>query len=168
VRLTGGDVVQTRYGTFTIAEGGGHTIAPPISNGSNAQLSDQQVAAVVFNETRSLSGDQVGRARQMVAHAVINGDEKLGARRPLTAGTSARVPDVEARTMRQSGSAVAAARAQRELGFDPTNGSIHFNLRPNAANGPFNGHDLTTQSGPLNNSFPVDLPATGVYVNTYE
>jgi hypothetical protein len=65
--------------------------------------------------------------------------------------------------------AVSIARQDQANGSDPTGGAVHFNFRPNNSTGPFQGHALKTQCGPLNNSFPTaDLPATGIFANTYE
>jgi RHS repeat-associated protein len=136
-------------------------------------LSDTQVTNIVFNETRSLSGDptELQQARQNIAHVVINGDRELGARRPITASTAATVPKVEQGAYADSRRAVSMARGAQRLGIDPTGGATNFNLRGNSSMGPWRGLPLTSQAGPFNNSFPTTgpqgLPATGVYVNTY-
>jgi hypothetical protein len=163
-----GDLVRTSSGTFAIlSKNSGFTIARPITPG-NSRLSDRQVANIVFNETRSLSGEKIAQARLYVANAVMNGDRELGDKRPITASTDATVPSSERPAYEAAQGAVALARAQRSVGYDPTAGSVNFNLRPNASTGPFFGHQMTTQSGPLANSFPTKgLPSTGIYVNTY-
>jgi hypothetical protein len=169
-----GDTVTTSAGSFSISQTPGFTIATRISDGHKGSLSDKQVTNIVFNETRSLSGDSVQTARVDVAQTVINGEERLGSKRPVTASSHAHVPKSERGAYSASQSAVALARAERSIGFDPTNGSVHFNLRSNDSISPFpispfQGHALETQAGPLNNSFPTpDLPATGIYVDTYQ
>ena len=130
-------------------------------------LTDQQIANVVFNETRSLSGIDIDTARVNVAHAIINGMQL--ARPPLAAPSTAKVPDAEKAIYASCVLAVATARANllKETG-DPTDGATHFNFRKNNSRGDFQGHAIKTQIGPLKNSYPSDdLPATGIYANTY-
>lgn len=130
-------------------------------------LSDQQIANVIFNETRSLSGTDINTARINVAHAIINGLQL--ARPPVAAPSSARVPDVEKAVYANCVQAVASARANILSGTDPTDGATHFNFRKNDWRGDFQGHAIKTQVGPLANSYPSkDLPASGIYANTYE
>jgi hypothetical protein len=132
-------------------------------------LSDRQIANIIFNETRSLSGNTIEQARQNVAHAIINGDrlEVSGrVRRPRSASTTARVPEAENRIYEDCRTAVTSVRGDT---VDPTRGAIHFNLRPNDSQAPFQEHEIRTHNGPYNNSYPRrELPATGIYVNTYE
>ncbi|SMF56459.1 RHS repeat-associated core domain-containing protein [Pseudogulbenkiania subflava] len=126
------------------------------------------LSGILFNETRSLSGEGIDVARQNVAHSIINGDEKYGKRRPKTASPHAVVPSSESDTYDACVEAAQNALNQDDLGVDPTNGATHFNLRPNASTKPFFGNPIRTNNGPFNNSYPtVDLPATGIYVNTY-
>ncbi|MFL6740825.1 MAG: RHS repeat-associated core domain-containing protein [Sphingomicrobium sp.] len=72
-------------------------------------LTDTQVANVIFNETRSLSGNGIDEARENVAHTIINGDRELGAKRPITHSTSATVPKSERATFESSRRAVTMA-----------------------------------------------------------
>ncbi|NYE30397.1 RHS repeat-associated protein, partial [Rhodanobacter sp. K2T2] len=132
-------------------------------------LTEQQIAAIVFNETRSLSGSNILQARIDVASAVINGSNAYGDNgRPKTASDVANVPSAEESAYQNSLEATKTALCENKNGQDPTDGATHFNLRPNDSTGPFFGSPLSTQSGPFNNSFPTsDLPATGIYVNTY-
>ena len=135
-------------------------------------LSDEEIAAVVFNETRSYSGQGLARARADMAHAIVNGDERLGTLRPVAAATTAKVPPSERSAYNECLEAVRQARAERSLGYDSTNGASHFNQRGNAHLGNFQRGRFQTQSGPFTNSFPTKgpngLPATGVYILTYE
>lgn len=160
--------MRTRYGSWTIHRGEGFTIVRPVQRGSEALLSPSQVRNIVFNETRSLSGDGIHRARRNIAHAVMNGDEQLGRRRPITASTAATVPAAERQQYEDSGRMVLRAMGERSLGHDPTGAAVHFNMRRNPSTADFQGARMTTQVGPLQNSFPTTtLPSTGIYVNTY-
>jgi len=132
------------------------------------QLTDAQIANIIFNETRSFSGENVADARRNIAHAIINGDEALGANRPATAPTTANVPAGERERYQACEAAVSAAREQRRNGLDPTNGAMNFNFRNTDSRDPFYGVQIQTQIGPLNNSYTGGgLNATGVYANTY-
>ncbi len=130
-------------------------------------LSDTQIANIIFNETRSFSGENVAEARRDIAHVIINGDNALGDNRPVTAPTTANVPPAEASTYSACSNAVSTARAEREW-TDPTNGATNFNFRNNDSTAPFYGLPNQTHVGPLNNSYTGGgLNATGVWVNTY-
>jgi RHS repeat-associated protein len=135
-------------------------------------LTDAQVANIIFNETRSLSGNGIDTARQNVADAILNGDEAEDAgkgKHPITAPDTATVPDAEKGTYAKCQKAAKDAREQRKKGEDPTKGATHFNLRPNDSTGDKDGNPIRTHNGPFNNSFPTqELPATGIYVNTYK
>ena len=131
-------------------------------------LSDDEIANIIFNETRSFRGKQVGRARLNIAHAIINGDEKLGSGRPATGPTVATVPKVEQGTYQMCTAAVQDARAQRAQGNDPTNGATYFNFRNGPSTKPFQKEKLSTQVGPLENTFTGGgLNRRNVYANTY-
>jgi len=136
-------------------------------------LTNDQIANIIFNETRSLSGGNIEKGRTDMAQAIINGDEAQDAgkgRRPATAPTTAKIPPAEQKTSKVCKAAVNEARAQREKGIDPTNGAMHFNLRPDDSTAPFQGNPIRTHDGPFNNSYPTSaLPnSTGVYINTYK
>jgi hypothetical protein len=131
-------------------------------------LTDIEIQNIVFNETRSLSGPSIAQARENISNAIINGDNHPP--RPISAPTTVGdIPAAEQNTYDSCGVAVANARQDQAAGHDPTQGAIHFNFRPNNSTAPFQGHALKTQCGPLNNSHPTDdLPANGVYSNTYK
>lgn len=130
-------------------------------------LSDAQIAAVVFNETRSLSGNDIQRARANVAHTIVNADSSSGGR-PRSAPTTANVPAVEQSAYADCLAAVQLMRREKAQGTDPTNGAKNFNFRKNASRSNFYGFAIQTQVGPLNNSYPTaDLPRSGIYANTY-
>lgn len=162
-RVKKGDSIKTEHGTFTVGGRGIQFISNPISRGGASRLTTQQVTNIVFNETRSLSGDAVSEARTNVAHAVINGDETRGDRRPLTAPSAATVPAVERAQYREVEGAVRLALSQRSVGFDPTGGAMNFNFRNPNQSGSFFGIDPVLRVGPLDNSYPTGPLGPVVY-----
>jgi len=133
------------------------------------ELTDAQIANIIFNETRSFSGPNVDQARSNIAQVVINGDNALGDNRPATAPTTSTVPAAEQQTYQACKTAVTAARNTRtNTGIDPTNGALNFNFRNNNSTAAFFNLPIQTQIGPLNNSYTGGgLNATGIYANTY-
>jgi hypothetical protein len=130
-------------------------------------LTDKQIANIIFNETRSLSGDNISTARKNIAHSLINAQQKSG-KRPKTGPTVAHVPKQENEIYTACTDAVTAAREERTKNLDPTAGATNFNFRKNNWCGDFYGLKIKTQVGPLNNSYPTDdLPASNIYANTY-
>lgn len=130
-------------------------------------LTDTQIANIVFNETRSLSGDGISDARKNVAHSIINAQSGNG-KRPKTGPIVVHVPKQENDIYEACKSAVDAARDDRKKNLDPTKGATNFNFRKNDWRGDFYGLKIHTQVGPLNNSYPTpDLPASNIYANTY-
>jgi hypothetical protein len=140
-----------------------------MSNGATRHvLTDDEIAGIVFNETRSLSGADVAQARVNVAHAIINAQASPH-RTPRMAPTTTHVPPAEQAVYAASREAVRTARQDIHNGQDPTNGATHFNFRSDASTSNFQGHPIRTNVGPLNNSYPSpDLPGSGVYANTYQ
>jgi RHS repeat-associated protein len=135
---------------------------------SGLELTGEQIANIIFNETRSLTGPGIDRARADLAHAIMNGDEKLGNRRPKTAPDTVNVFPGEQDIYQECRVAVLEARLERLFSTDPTNGAMHFNMRKNNSFSPFYGYQVQTQTGPFTNSYPSpDVPAEGIYVNTY-
>jgi hypothetical protein len=130
-------------------------------------LTDDQMANIVFNETRSLSGEKIAEARKNVAHSIINAQAVVGTR-PKTGPTVAHVPKQESDIYAACVTAVADAREDRKNKLDPTSGATNFNFRKNDWKGDFYGLPIKTQVGPLDNSYPTtDLPASNIYANTY-
>ena len=130
-------------------------------------LTDDQIANIIFNETRSLSGEQSDEGRKNIAHSIINAQAKSG-NRPKTSPTVAHVPKQEIKTYTACVAGVKAARDDRAKNIDPTRGATNFNFRKNSWRGDFYGLQIQTQVGPLNNSYPTaDLPASNIYANTY-
>jgi len=130
-------------------------------------LTDAQIANIVFNETRSLSGTGIDTARTNIAHAIMNA---LGSqhRFPMMASSVASPGPLEKAAMLACTDAVTKARANVTAGTDPTKGAQHFNFRKNALQGAFQGHAIRTSNGPFANSYPTAaLPASGIYANTY-
>ncbi len=129
-------------------------------------MTDEQIAAVIFNETRSLSGDNISSARTNIAHAIYNAEQT--GRRDKAAPTTAKVPAVEKLTYEACKTAVNEMRTNVRNKVDPTDGATNFNFRKNNWRGDFYKKKIKTQIGPLFNSYPTtDLPATGIYANTY-
>jgi len=131
-------------------------------------LTDAQIANIIFNETRSLSGKNISEARQYIAHAIINGDEKLGEKRPITAPTTAKIPKSEQAIYQSILEDVARVRNERVQGIDSTHSAMHFNFRNTDSTAPFYGLSVQTHVGPLENSYTGSgLNRTGVWANTY-
>lgn len=129
-------------------------------------LTEIQIANVIFNETRSLSGPKVERVRINIAHTMINANKD--ASRPRTAPLSAHVPSAEHAIYTRCFHAVKLAQQEQTHGIDPTNGARNFNFRANPSRAKFYNLTIQTQVGPLDNSYPTpDLPRSGIYGNTY-
>ena len=137
-----------------------------------AQITVKQVGNIVFNETRSLSGPHIDQARYNVARVVINGavDATLHNRkRPQSAPLTATVPTTEMKTYDASQDAAALAASDYKDGkVDPTNGAKNFNFRSNDSKKDFQGHEIQTQIGPLDNSYPTNDLGKTVYANSYK
>ncbi len=102
--------------------------------GSGA-LTDDQIGNIVFNETRSLSGDGIDAARADLAGTIMNADAAWGSQRSMFAGTAPSslpngISSGEQQTLSSIRSTVGAVRSSRALGFDSTHGATNFNLRP--------------------------------------
>ena len=123
-------------------------------------------------ELSSLSGDasELDTTHKNVAHAIINGDNQLGDKRPLTAPDTVSAKQEKTKAFQDIKKAVKCACDEAKKGTDPTGGATKFNLRPNDSQKPFQGAKIKTHNGPFNNSYPSkDLPKDDkVYVNTYK
>ncbi|HEV8589320.1 MAG TPA: RHS repeat-associated core domain-containing protein [Pyrinomonadaceae bacterium] len=139
---------------------------------ASQNLTVDQVSAIIFNETQSLSGDAdaLSAMYKHLAHAIINGDNQFGSSRPRTAVSSVSEDTRQGDFFKTIQDAVRSALVENRRGIDPTDGAQYFNLRPNDSSKPFQGHELRTHDGPFKNSFPSgDLPrGKDVYVNTYK
>jgi hypothetical protein len=108
----------------------------PAPRPSKAILTDEEIATIIFNETESLRGSGVSRARSDLAHTIINADDLWGPRRGGLAGTDPtylkrpHMDPIKERVMREVQEAVRNARDERREGIDPTRGATNFNMRP--------------------------------------
>jgi hypothetical protein len=102
-------------------------------------LTVHDVGLIVFNETQSFTNsdkanDTIGAAREKLAHAIMNGDERYGRDRPSTAGPIE--PPAKAlkdpRTKAAYESSLAAAREAYLNSSDPTGGATHMKFLPDA------------------------------------
>lgn len=139
----------------------------------------------VYGETRSFhdrpgSNESIHVARQKVAHAIMNDAElsqRTGKARnavhpPIEPRHKERLNSEERRAYESS---LRAAREAYLSGHDPTNGAIYLNSRPTPdrsnrkfPHGSPKGVELSTQSGPYNNTFPNrEVPSRTVWLNTY-
>lgn len=142
----------------------------PIRRGDKAILADKDYAGILFNETRSFSGPDVQTAREHLAHTLINDDETWGPKRiryAKSAVTVAKPPPAELAAYQAAVDAVAAARAQRAKGIDPTNGALHFRFTTTPTTEPFGGRALTRQFKVHNSYTKGDTPSDPAYVNIY-
>ncbi len=142
-------------------------------------LTVRDVGLSVFGETKSLhdrpgSDEPIGAARQKVAHMIINGAEKWGPNRMKHASTALAIEPSEKEkrdpaTHAAYESSMKAAREAYLSGHDPTNGALHFNIRPTPERFDWKGRfPISTQSGPYNNSFVKgDVKSHTAWMNTY-
>jgi hypothetical protein len=142
-------------------------------------LTVRDVGLSVFGETKSLhdrpgSDEPIGASRQKVAHAIINGAEKWGPDRMKHASTAPAIEPSEKEkrepaTRAAYESSMKAAREAYLSGHDPTNGALHFNIRPTPERFDWKGRfPISTQSGPYSNSFVKgDVKSHTAWMNTY-
>jgi hypothetical protein len=142
-------------------------------------LTVHAVGLSVFGETKSLhdrpgSNEPLTTARQKVAHMIINGAEKWGTDRTKFASTALPIEpsDKEKRNPAAREAYESSMKAAREAylsGHDPTNGALHFNIRPTPDRSNWKGKfPVSTQSGPYGNSFVTgDVPSGTAWINTY-
>lgn len=149
----------------------GYTANNPIRNVDiyGLELTDEQIANILFNETRSFGGPELDQARYNAAQAIINGDNALGEGRPMSAPMTVTVPPQEQKAYQACMEAAIQAKTDNMNGIDPTQGAMHFNFRNNNSTSPFMGsYPISTSVGPLNNSFTgKGLNGSGIYANTY-
>jgi hypothetical protein len=130
-------------------------------------LSNTEIGNIFLDETHSLSGPSIAAARLNIALAIVNGYEReipAGPSRPATTPTTVgAIPSPEHEAYQACQTAASAARKARQESGDVTGGAVHFNLRSIGGTAPFEGHQLRTQVGPLDNNFPTaNLPAHGI------
>ena len=100
----------------------------------SAGLTDTQVANIVVGEMASLYGDEtkLNKAYSAMVHAVLNGDELLGSKRPKTASDTLNrplSPGEQSMWNNVRDHIVLGVRDLRKRDIDPTNGAVHFNFR---------------------------------------
>ena len=128
-------------------------------------LTVKELAAILFNETRSLSGEKIEQARNEVAHAIINADKKWKEKREKYASTAskeAKVPEAEKSIYEACLEAAKQAVKEDEQGKDPTNNALYFNFRITDSKKDREGQKVHTSTGPLDNSY-----SEYKYANTY-
>lgn len=131
-------------------------------------LTDHQIANIIFNETRSLSGAGIEQARVNIAHVIINGIASPH-RLPMMASSHAHPKHEEIGVLQACQAAVRTARSNIARKEDPTKGATHFNFRNGNSMAGFEGYAIRTQVGPLDNSYPTHaLPKENIYANTYQ
>jgi hypothetical protein len=148
-------------------------------------LTVHDVGLSVFGETRSLrdrpgSNESIDVARQKVAHAIINGKElahKTG-NKPPAVHDPVKPSDKVLRNAEERSAYDSSLHAAREAflsGHDPTYGATNFRLHrtPDRSNWKFQGGtsqglEISTQSGPYNNSYLAgDVPSHVTWIDTY-
>jgi|SRR5579864_2521947 len=142
-------------------------------------LTVHDVGLSVYGETRSLhdrpgSNEPLDSARQMAAHAIINGQElaRQTGKKPPMVHPPVEPPKGVLHNPKERAAYDSSMNAAREAylsGHDPTQGATHFNMRPSPHRSPFEGtYPLSTQSGPYDNSFPSkNAPRHTTWLNTY-
>lgn len=145
--------------------------AQPAPKVGKAILSDKDIAGIIYNETRSLSGPDVQTGRQNLAHTIMNGDEKWGERRIVyakTAPSTANPGKADMAAYQASVDAVREARARRAKEGDPTNGSLYFRLRPNGSSkNLYHNVPVKTQVPAYNSFVNHDVPSNVAFIDTF-
>jgi hypothetical protein len=144
--------------------------------------STEELAAIIFNETQSLSGAGIIDARTSIGQIAINREVPGQVDRGIApaqlsprslAAIKGGVPSVVA-AYSQAQQAAASALCTA----DSTGGAKGFVLKGNASKvSRYGQYPVLNQFGPFNNSFPTSgnpnvplsqqLPATGVYINIF-
>jgi len=137
-----------------------------VSHGPRDLLSSEQVANIVFNETRSLSGLGIDTGRGEIAGSIINADEYWGPDRGRNAGTAPEflgkrgLSPSELETYDSILAIVEDVRIGRALGYDLVMGATNFNMRPYWSEAaPFWNRTLQSQSitGPFGNTIGAPM-----------
>ena len=142
----------------------------------------EELANIIFNETQSLSGPSLSAAQVAIGQIAIN-REVPGSVDPGIASSSLNA--TSARALRNGAPSVVQAynSATQAAGLalckpDMTSGAKGFVLKGNPSKVlRYGRYPVLQQFGPFNNSFPTvgnanvprsqQLPATGVYINTF-
>jgi hypothetical protein len=103
---------------------------PEITVRGRPPLTDDQIAAIVFNETRALHGPDLHKARVEMAATIINADEETGGSRvgykTAPAIIQAKLTPEEEKVLQKIEAAVAEARALKDSGNDLTHYATNF------------------------------------------
>ena len=129
-----------------------------------------QLAAIIYNESASLSGTGIDATRLDIAYVALNRPKPGGiAPDTLTQAAMAAIRNANPLAIAAYRSAVAVAACALDYPKnDPTHGATLFNMRPNNSTKPFYGVPLLIQNGPFHNSSPSSvLPSSNIYVNIY-
>jgi hypothetical protein len=155
------------------------------ANISDSLGSVHDLGLIIFNETQSYSdrpdsSEPLDTAREKMAHAIMNADQKWGFDRQKKASTALPIEpsgnSLNNRSVRAAyASSMKAAREAYLGGMDPTNGALYLNQRPtpDRSNLKFNGGlpegvPISTHAGPYNNSFPnKEVPSSTAWLNTF-
>jgi hypothetical protein len=142
---------------------------------------------IIFGETqsysdRSDSNEPIEKAREEMAHSILNADEKWGFDRPKWASTHGAIEPSENALKNKDvraayESSMKAAREAFLSGSDPTNGAVYAiaNKTASRSNHVFTGPQanpegvpISTQAGPYNNSYTGrDMHSRTAWLNTY-
>ena len=113
-------------------------VATPVADPSDppAGLTPDQIAAILFNESRSLSGGAaLDQARTAMAATIMNAQRSWGAYRSKYARTTSDVlpPNIspaEQADLKDIHESVRRAQELQAQGKDPANGATNYNFRP--------------------------------------
>ncbi|MBC3766713.1 RHS repeat-associated core domain-containing protein [Neptunicella marina] len=134
---------------------------------------------IIFNESRSLSGNSERRVRRFMAHTILNGDEKYGENRPSTASDKLGniIDPSELKLLEEIEGIIKQVYFERSEGIDSVGGAMHFNFRDlnflkvynKDLMSPMHGRDVKYSIGPLKNSYPTkELGSAGIYFTVYQ
>jgi hypothetical protein len=118
-----------------LAQQAGNFATPAAGSDTPSGLTPDQIAAIIFNESRALrGGDALDRARTAMAATIMNADRTWGANRPHLAGTAsdvlpANISPAEQADFKDIQESVRRAREPQAQGQDPANGATNYNFR---------------------------------------
>jgi hypothetical protein len=116
-------------------------------------LTPDQIAAIIFNESRALrGGDALDQARTAMAATILNADRLWGANRSHLAGTSsislpATLTPAEQADLKDIQGSVRRAQELQAQGQDPAAGATNYNFRAFRSETPPDwGRDFSSQA----------------------
>lgn len=140
-------------------------------------LTPAQIAAIVFNESVSLSGNGIDEARRSIAHIILNRSAaglQIGPPGTAIDTISRQISPGEQKVLGSINQIVGQVIAERAQGVDPTNGGEFFGFRDlnnfnvtglqGLSTKPRGGQSPITSGvlGPFNNSNPSTTPPPGL------